>query len=134
MNSFIETKNIVVESSKRSQNAKRQTGDLGNKGNRSHSIRIAKRKGSKIKTRIGPMRGPSCSGRRRRSCGLADQLPDSYPYFQHVPTQLSALRVSQRKFSSALGVEGKRSPRVDLGGCQLNQLLPKWKQSQRGQQ
>ena len=49
MNSFTETKNILVETSKRSENEKRQTGDLGDKGSRSHSIRITKRKGNKTK-------------------------------------------------------------------------------------
>ena len=44
-----------------------------------------------------------------------------------------AARVPQRKVSSASGL-GRRSPRGELGGCQLNVLLPKWKQNHRRQQ
>lgn len=91
------------------------------KGSRSHSIRITKRKGNKQKkTGIRPMRGPSCSGRRRRSYGLENQISRLLPIFPHVPTPLSALRCPRGSSAPALGVIGRRSPRGDLGGCQLN--------------
>ena len=124
-----------METSRKSEKGKKQTGDLGDKGIKSHSIRTPKRKENKTnkqkKTKIVPMRCPSCSGRGRSSHGQADQLPDSSPHSQHVPTLLPGC---PRGRSAAHRGCGRRSRRGDLGGCQLNLLLPKWKQSQKRQQ
>ena len=125
-----------METSRKSEKGKKQTGDLGDKGIKSHSIRTTKRKENKTnkqkkKTKTGPMRCPSCSGRGRSSHGQADQLPDSSPHSQHVPTLLPGC---PRGRSAAHRGCGRRSRRGDLGGCQLNLLLPKWKQSQKRQQ
>ena len=53
MNSLTKTKNILVETSRRSKNekkkTKKQTSDLGDKGSKSHSTSIAERKGNKTK-------------------------------------------------------------------------------------
>ena len=49
LNSFTKTKNTLVETSRRSEEAKKQTGDMGDKGSKSHSIRRAKRKENKTK-------------------------------------------------------------------------------------
>ena len=61
LSSFTKTKNTRVETSRRSEEAGKQTGDMGDKGSKSHSIRRAKGKRTKQKkkTRKGPMRGPA---------------------------------------------------------------------------
>ena len=81
------------------------------------------------KTRIGPMRCSSCLGRGRSSRGQADQLPDSSPHSQHVPTLLPGCPEEGQLLIGG----GEGWGRGNLGGCQLN-LLPKWKQGQRRQQ
>ena len=47
MSSFTETKNTLVETSRRSENVKKQISDLSDKSSKSHSIRIAERKENK---------------------------------------------------------------------------------------
>ena len=75
--------------------------------------------------------GPSFCGRGKSSRGQADQLPGSAPHSQHMPTLLPGC-----PWGRSAPHQGwrRRSPRGDLGGCQLNLLLPRWKQSQRRQQ
>ena len=69
------------------------------------------------------MRCSSCLGRGRSSRGQADQLPDSSPHSQHVPTLLPGCPEEGQLLIGG----GEGWGRGNLGGCQLN-LLPKWKQ------
>lgn len=76
------------------------------------------------------MRGPSSSGSRRSSSGQAAQLLDFCQPPQCAPgpppacpTRAAPHRGQQRK-----------TPRGELGGCHLNLLLQKCKQSQKRQQ
>lgn len=53
--SFTKTKNTLVETSRRSEKARKQTGDVSDEGSKSHSIRRAKRKENKTeKQEKGP--------------------------------------------------------------------------------
>ena len=120
-----------METSRRSEEARKQTGDMGDKGEKSVNQKSKKEREQNSKTRKGPMRGPDFSSRGRSSHGQADQLPESSPHSQQVPTLLPGC---PRGRSAPHRGWRRRSPRGDLGGCQLNLLLPKWKQSQKRQQ
>lgn len=80
------------------------------------------------------MRGPSCSWQEEEELwpGKPDfRLLPIFPACTH--PALSALRVSQRKFSSALGVQGRRSPRGRSGRVvQLNRLLQRGRKAKEG--
>ena len=77
-----------METSRRSEEARKQTGDMGDKGEKSVNQKSKKEREQNSKTRKGPMRGPDFSSRGRSSHGQADQLPESSPHSQHVLTLL----------------------------------------------
>ena len=98
------------------------------------TIKSEEQKGKRTKQKKNKKRaheGPSFCRRGRSSRGQADQLPGSAPHSQHMPTLLPGC-----PWGRSAPHQGwrRRSPRGDLGGCQLNLLLPRWKQSQRRQQ
>ena len=136
MNSLTEIKNTLVGTSRRSENAgkqkqkQKQTSDSKDKDTRSHSIRITKRKENKTKEiKRGLMRDPSSSGSRRSSSGQAAQLLDFSQHPQRAPALPPAC---PRRRAALHRGQQRRTPRGDAGGCHLNLLLQKWKQSQKG--
>ena len=76
------------------------------------------------------MRGPSSSGSRRSSSGQAAQLLDFSQHPQRAPAPPPARPTRAAPHRG----QQRRTPRGEPGGCHLNLLLQKWKQSQNRQQ
>ena len=76
------------------------------------------------------MRGPSSSGSRRSSSGQAAQLLDFSQHPQRAPAPPPARPTRAAPHRG----QQRRTPRGEPGGCHLNLLLQKWKQSQKRQQ